>query len=150
MLDGRVLGASQVEYKPFGKPSKERGSSLVRSDEPGTSRDPREFGRQRHQNPLRQRGRSLFTPSKERGSGNVGITYIELPPKFDSESFNTSGTSSTQVPLVLLVFTFLPRQAAEPPLSPGSLLYALNFNMSEYMSDEHVHGTRGLRGNPRD
>ena len=69
-------------------------SSLVRSDEPGTSRDPREFGGQRHQNPLRQRGRSLFTPSKERGSGNVGITYIELPPKFDSESFNTSGTSS--------------------------------------------------------
>ena len=37
------------------------------------------------------------------------------------------------------MFTFLPRQAAEPPLSPGSLLYALNcFNMSEYMSDEHV------------
>ena len=86
---------------------------------------------------------------------------------------NTSGTSSTQVPLVLLVFTFLPRlpgkeaspaappawqrslpgratcpalkprQAAEPPPSPGSLLHALNFNMSEYMSDEHVLGTPG-------
>ena len=27
MLDGRALGASQVEYKPFGKPSKERGRS---------------------------------------------------------------------------------------------------------------------------
>ena len=56
MLDGRVLGASQVEYKPFGKPPLQR----------------------------------------------------------------------------------------EPPLSPGSLLYALNcFNMSEYMSDEHVLGTPG-------
>ena len=50
---------------------------------------------------------------------------IELPPKFDSESFNTSGASSTQVPLVLLVFTFLPRQVAEHPLSPGSLLHVL-------------------------
>ena len=49
----------------------------------------------------------------------------------------------TQVPFVPFVFTFLPRQAAEP-LSPGSLLYALNcFNMSEYMSDEHVLGTPG-------
>ena len=37
-----------------------------------------------------------------------------------------------------------PRQAAEPPLSPCSLLYALNcFNMSDYMSDEHVLGTPG-------
>ena len=49
----------------------------------------------------------------------------------------------TQVPFVPFVFTFLPRQAAEPPLSPGSLLYALNFNMSDYMSDEHVLGTPG-------
>ena len=32
----------------------------------------------------------------------------------------------TQVPTqVPFVFTFLPRQAAEPPLSPGSLLYVL-------------------------
>ena len=50
----------------------------------------------------------------------------------------------TQVPFVPFVFTFLPRQTAEPPLSPGSLLHALNcFNMSEYMSDEHVLGTPG-------
>ena len=50
----------------------------------------------------------------------------------------------TQVPFAPFVFTFLPRQAAEPPLSPGSLLYALNcFNMSDYMSDEHVLGTPG-------
>ena len=49
-----------------------------------------------------------------------------------------------QAPFVPFVFTFLPRQAAEPPLSPGSLLYALNcFNMSDYMSDEHVLGTPG-------
>ena len=31
----------------------------------------------------------------------------------------------TQVPFVPFVFTFLPRQAAEPPLFPGSLLYVL-------------------------
>ena len=49
----------------------------------------------------------------------------------------------TQVPFVPFVFTFLPRQAAEPPLSPGSLLHALNFNMSDYMSDLHVLGTPG-------
>ena len=32
MLDGRVLGASQVEYKPFGKPplKKKVGPSVVR------------------------------------------------------------------------------------------------------------------------
>ena len=54
--------------------------------------------------------------------------------------------ASTQVPTQVLpfVFTFLPRQGAEPRLSPGSLLYALNcFNMSDYMSDEHVLGTPG-------
>ena len=28
MLDGRVLGASQVEYKPWETPSKERGAGL--------------------------------------------------------------------------------------------------------------------------
>ena len=27
----------------------------------------------------------LGNPSKERGSGNVGIPYIELPPQFDSK-----------------------------------------------------------------
>ena len=33
MLDGRVLGASQVEYKPFGKPplKREGNLSLLRS-----------------------------------------------------------------------------------------------------------------------
>ena len=46
---------------------------------------------------------------------------IEIPPGF----LATRLISSTQVPIqVPLVFTFL--------------LYALNFNMSEYMSDEHV------------
>ena len=81
MLDGRVLGASQVEYKPFGKPPRKR---------------------------------------------------------------ETPGMQGTQVPFVPFVFTFLLRQAAEPPLFPGSLLYALNcFNMSDCMSDEHVLGTPG-------
>ena len=29
MLDGRVLGASQVEYKPFGKPPLKREQPLM-------------------------------------------------------------------------------------------------------------------------
>ena len=95
MLDGRVLGASQVEYKPFGKP------------------------------PLKR----------------------EIQHKW--HQFNTSATCATCVhipaapPAWQRSPALKPRQAAEPPLSPGSLLYALNFNMSEYMSDEHVLGTPG-------
>ena len=103
MLDGRVLGASQVEYTPFGKPPLKR---------------------------YRECRDSLEKPC------------IELPPQ--SLIQRASIQVPTQVPFVPFVFTFLPRQAAEPPLSPGSLLYALNcFNMSEYMSDEHVLGTPG-------
>ena len=34
MLDGRVLEASQVEYKPFGKPPLKREASLLRLFEP--------------------------------------------------------------------------------------------------------------------
>ena len=67
MLDGQVLGASQVEYKPFGKPSKER-------DKP--------FGK---------------LPLKREIPGMQGFPEkpcIELPPKFDSESFNTSANTS--------------------------------------------------------
>ena len=96
MLDGRVLGASQVEYKPFGKP------------------------------------------------GNAGILWRNPALNSPQSLIQRASTQvPTQVPFVPFVFTFLPRQAAEPPLSPGSLLYALNFNMSDYMSDEHVLGTPG-------
>ena len=103
MLDGRVLGASQVEYKPFGKP------------------------------PL------------QRDTGNAGIPWRNPALNSPQSLIQRASTQvPTQVPFVPFVFTFLPRQAAEPPLSPGSLLYALNcFNMSEYMSDEHVLGTPG-------
>ena len=52
MLDGRVLGASQVEYKPFGK-----------------------------------------LPLKREIPGMQGFPG-EIPPKFDSESFNTSANTS--------------------------------------------------------
>ena len=71
MLDGRVLGASQVEYKPFGKP------------------------------PLKR----------------------EIQHKCHLCSHSCRAK---------------PRNLH----SPGSLLYAL-FNMSDYMSDEHVLGTPG-------
>ena len=102
MLDGRVLGASQVEYKPFGKPPLQR-------EVPGMQ-------------------------------GFLEKPCIELPQSLIQRA---STQVPTQVPFVPFVFTFLP-QAAEPPLSPGSLLYALNcFNMSDYMSDEHVLGTPG-------
>ena len=105
MLDGRVLGASQVEYKPFRKP------------------------------PLK----------REFNAGNAGIPWRNPALNSPQSLIQRASTQvPTQVPFVPFVFTFLPRQAAEPSLSPGSLLYALNcFNMSEYMSDEHVLGTPG-------
>ena len=50
MLDGRVLGASQVEYKPFGKPPLQReveasipsapGTQLMMSQSPTTKQCP--------------------------------------------------------------------------------------------------------------
>ena len=56
MLDGRVLEASQVEYKPFGKP------------------------------PLQKKYREC--------RDSLEKPCIELPRKFDSESFNTSANTS--------------------------------------------------------
>ena len=85
------------------------------------------------------------TPSKERDTGNAGIPWRNPALNSPQSLIQRASTQvPTQVPFVPFVFTFLPREAAEPSLSPGSLLYALNcFNMSEYMSDEHVLGTPG-------
>ena len=82
MLDGRVLGASQVEYKPFGKPPLKR-------EIPGMQGFP---------------GKTLHW----------------------TEIFNTSANTSAI--------------CIHIPAAPSQPLYALNFNMSEYMSDEHVLG----------
>ena len=95
-----MLGASQVEYKPFGKP-----------------------------------------PLKREIPGNAGIPWrnpaLNSPPKFDSDSFNTSA--------ICAICVHIPAAPSRGTFTlPGSLLYALNcFNMSEYMSDEHVLGTPG-------
>ena len=80
MLDGRVLGASQVEYKPFGK------------------------------------------PPKERDTGNAGIPWKN--PALDRD---------LQHKCQYKCHLYSHSCRAKP-------LYALNFNMSEYMSDEHVLG----------
>ena len=102
MLDGRVLGASQVEYKPFGKPPLKR-------EIPGMQGFP-----------------ALNSPRD----------LIQNCSMVDSCCCNIATKLRATCPALK------PRQAAEPSLSPGSLLYALNcFNMSDYMSDEHVLGT---------
>ena len=103
MLDGRVLGASQVEYKPFGKlPLK------------------REIQHKWHQ----------FNTSA------TCATCVHIPVAPLARHRSLPGRATCPA--------LKPRQAAEPPLSPGSLLHALNcFNMSEYMSDEHVLATPG-------
>ena len=101
MLDGRVLGASQVEYKPFGKPPLKR-----------------EIQHKWHQ----------FNTS-------ATCACVHIPVARLARHRSLPGRATCPA--------LKPRQAAEPPLSPGSLLHALNFNMSEYMSDEHVLGTPG-------
>ena len=103
MLDGRVLGASQVEYKPFGNPPLKR-----------------EIQHKWHQ----------FNTSA------TCATCVHIPVARLARHRSLPGRATCPA--------LKPRQAAEPPLSPRSLLYALNcFNMSEYMSDEHVLGTPG-------
>ena len=96
MLDGRVLGASQVEYKPFGKPPLKRE---VQASSDLTNPEQAVILENLVVNGIKTPfGNVVFfylegdldlnhlgNPSKERGSGNVGIPYIELPPQFDSK-----------------------------------------------------------------
>ena len=83
MLDGRVLGASQVEYKPFGKlPLK------------------RELQHKWHQ----------FNTSA------TCATCVHIPA---APAWHRSLPGRATCPALK------PRQAAEHPLSPGSLLYVL-------------------------
>ena len=113
MLDGRVLGASQVEYKPFGKPplKREVASSKALQHKchlcsiPGAPP-----ARHRSLQPAKSAPRSGF-PGKKFQSSRGGRTAAR---------FFLPMAARPQLPGILK-----PRQAAEPPLSPGSLLYVL-------------------------
>ena len=109
---------------------------------------------------LRRVSRGLYFAASRLHAAQVEYKPFGKPPlkreiQHKWHQFNTSATCATCVhipaapawqrslPGRATCPALKPRQAAEPPLSPGSLLYALNFNMSEYMSDEHVLGTPG-------
>ena len=84
MLDGRVLGASQVEYKPFGKPPLKR-----------------EIQHKWHQ----------FNTSA------TCATCVHIPAAPPAWQRSLPGRATCPA--------LKPHQAAEPPQSPGSLLYGL-------------------------
>ena len=114
-MDGRVLGASQVEYKPFRK--------LPLKREMPECRD------------------SLQKPCIELPPQVEYKPFGKLPLKRELQhkwhQFNTSATCATCVhipaapawhrslPGRATCPALKPRQAAEHPLSPGSLLYVL-------------------------
>ena len=89
MLDGRVLEASQVEYKPFGKP------------------------------PLQREVQHMFTPLAWHRS-LLAALYVLYLTRQAAEPPLSPGSL-----LYVLYVLYLTRQAAEPPLSPSSLLYVL-------------------------
>ena len=100
MLDGRVLGAFQVEYKPFGK-------RPLKREAPG--------GRELHAE-LHANGTCLFpVPNSTRATPkkwDMPVSSSELHAgsnqKMVGACFQSRGTSKAQVPLVLSSITFLP------------------------------------------
>ena len=129
MLDGRVLGASQVEYKPFGKPPLKREiqhkwrqfntsatcacvhipvARLARHRSlPGRATCPALKPRQAAEHPLSP-GSLLY------------VLYVLYLTRQAAEHPLSPGSL-----LYVLYVLYLTRQAAEPPLSPSSLLYVL-------------------------
>ena len=96
MLDGRVLGASQVAYKPFGK--------LPLKREVASSK-------------ALQHKCHLCLPGIE-APGRASCPALK--PRQAAEHPLSPGSL-----LYVLYVLYLTRQAAEPPLSPRSLLYVL-------------------------
>ena len=158
MLDGRVLGASQVEYKPFGKPPLKReiqhtwpaAPPAWQRSLPGRATCPALKPRQAAE-PSLSPGSLLYALNCFNMSEYMSDEQVRHPA---APARHRSHTPARRVIRIIRIIrsyghtaawhcATLPRQAAEPPLSPGSLLYALNFNMSDYMSDEHVLATPG-------
>ena len=103
MLDGRVLGASQVEYKPFGKRPLKREVASSKA--------------------LQHKCHLCSIPAAPlawRRSLPGRATCPALKPRQAAEPPQSPGSL-----LYVLYVLYLTRQAAEPPLSPGSLLYVL-------------------------
>ena len=105
MLDGRVLGASQVKYKPFGKlPLK------------------RELQHKWHQfNTSATCATCVHIPA-------APAWHRSLPGRATCPALKLRQAEHPLSPgslLYVLYVLYLTRQAAEHPLSPGSLLYVL-------------------------
>ena len=118
MLDGRVLGASQVEYKPFGKPGIEastpaRHRSLIAS----TCQSTRHV--EAWHSACATRPRQAAEPPQSPGS-LLYVLYVLYLTRQAAEPPLSPGSL-----LYVLYVLYLTRQAAEPPLSPSSLLYVL-------------------------
>ena len=115
MLDGQVLGASQVEYKPFGKLPLKRELAFPAA--------PPALHRSLHHLPGRECRDSLEKPC------------IELPARFATKLRATCPAlkprQAAEHPVLAIcaicayLTLYLTRQAAEHPLFPGSLLYVL-------------------------
>ena len=121
MLDGQVLGASQVEYKPFGKPPPKRelrrcATRLLRGRT--TSRVVRRSATGVVYRPAPGNFNSWYTSSTTRTSCALSLADLPLTNLATSTRENCLSRRATCPALK-------PRQAAEPPQSPGSLLYVL-------------------------
>ena len=114
MLDGRVLGASQVEYKPFGKPPLK---SCPQWGIPRPTADNADLicG-------TVPRVRQAAEPPQSPGS-LLYVLYVLYLTRQAAEPPLFPG--SLPYVLYVLYVLYLTRQAAEPPLSPSSLLYVL-------------------------
>ena len=118
MLDGRVLEASQVEYNPFGKPPLQREVQGMQGF-PALN-----FPHDLIQNCSMDFVAAIFqqncAPLAWHRSLPGCATCPALKPRQAAEPPLSPGPM-----LYVLYALYLTRQAAEPPLSPGSMLYVL-------------------------
>ena len=118
MLDGRVLEASQVEYKPFGKPPLQREVAGMQGFPALNSPHDLIQKCSMADSCCRNIATKLCATCRHRSL--PGRACPALKPRQAAEPPLSPGSL-----LYVLYVLYLTRQAAEPPLSPSSLLYVL-------------------------
>ena len=118
MLDGRVLEASQVEYKPFGKPPLQREVAGMQGFPALNS--PHDLIQKCSMADSCCRNIATKLRATCRHRSLPGRACPALKPRQAAEP-----PLSPASLLYVLYVLYLTRQAAEPPLSPASLLYVL-------------------------